>query len=742
MKDIDELLDPLGKTHKLCPAPKKLGVGKLTGPAARRLVDELLRRFAPQDRLQKIPVHNPGEVLVSQNTNRQELEELARKGLVPTGPRRRQQNTYQPLGAPGKHHQLPPRPAFDAMPTSVSRIQSRKRRQDDRDGSIQTSSNDYHYGRASSGSKRRVQVDRAANPFGGPQIQSQNQSRNFGPSETMQNGFGVGFNPSDGPSPNFPGLGQIPYPPPALNNFGRMPHPSQAFTGMAQNPTPAFNIFGQMLPMPQDPNTPLDRQTAMNILQAFEGLQNMVSAMTSVMNHHSNENANEQNSNSAHLCPDFATNGFCSAGPSCPYTHGETVTVPPTTGTFDPTAAVAKREPRPPSLAASFRQASNGNSRGQRWKYPVWASKSPGSRFNSTLVVMRIPEKSCNEENVREVLGQFGNILEVLIHANDCLALVRYDNIDSVHNVFRSPAPLFNSKHVRLSWYRPDLIPAEQSYDAAVNGKHMPMSKPWDNLTYDQDEFAKKNAEDQKRHEQLQLAKKWIENIEERLKIRAELRAKGHELPEDPELLEYMKEKAARLEAQMKEIDQRNDTEYYGSSFFSRGGSYHRGAYRGRPCPGGKHGFCSVSRLDNRPRSVSLTYDDESSVESSDGEDLSGLTPEQIEERVYEHILVSIRFGGECYHARASWTAATVKQMYQEIDRSVNKMIENERARHDAKKQYQKDEKELTPLFRDLLGGEAASNEAFGQTKTDNCYSERIPMVKQPRYPTLPSPKR
>jgi hypothetical protein len=543
----------------------------------------------------------------------------------------------------------------------------------------------------------------------------------------MQNGFGSGFDPSNGPHPNFPGLGQIPYPPPALNNFGQMATP-QVFPGMVQPTTPGFNMFGQMLPIPQDPNAPLDRQTAMNMLQAFEGLQNMVSTMSNAIQRPSNEKTNEQNPNSARLCPDFASNGFCSVGPSCPYTHGKTVTVPSALGTYDPTAPVVTQVPQPSSLAASFRQASNSNGWGQRGKYPVWASKIPGG-YNSTLVVMRIPDQNCNEADIRAALGQFGNILEVLVHANDRLALVRFDNMDSVHSVFRSTTPLFNSKLVRLSWYRPDLIPAEQSYDAAVNGKHIPMSKPWDNLTYDPEEFAKKNAEDQKKHEQLQLEKKLVQNLEQRLKIRAELRSKGEELPEDPELVEYMKAKAARLEAQVDEIDQQNGTEYHGPSYFSpsppfvvRNGS-----------------FCSVNRLDNRPKSVSLTFNDEVTVESTEIEGLDGLTPEQIEERMYEILLVRMRFGGPIYRAFPNLkTGADLKQAHEAQQRELHEKIEHERARREAEILREQDEQELAPLFQDLLSGAPEIDEHA----TDKQSSEHILMAKHPCDHTLPSPNR
>lgn len=695
LRDIDELLDPSCKTHPLRPAPKKSKMGRLTAPVARGLVVELLLRFAPQNRLQKIPVHNPDEV-VTKNTDRQELEELARKGLIPSGPRHlRRQNAYRPTGVPAQYHQLPPRPAFDATPASATRTQSRKRKQDDRDGSTRPPMNDYQYGRTASGSKRRVQGDRAANSFsGGPQMQSQHQSRSFGASNPMQNGFGSGFDPSNGPHPNFPGLGQIPYPPPALTNFGQMATP-QVFPGMVQPTTPAFNMFGQMLPMPPDPNAPLDRQTAMNMLQAFEGLQNMVSTMSNAFQRSSNEKTNEQKPNSAQLCPDFATNGFCSAGPSCPYTHGKEITVPPALGTYDPTAPVVRQEPQSSSLAASFRQASNSGGWGQRGKYPVWASKIPGG-YNSTLVVMRIPDQNCNEADIRAALGQFGNILEVLVHANDRLALVRFDNMDSVHSVFRSTTPLFNSKLILLSWYRPDLIPAEQSYDAAVNGKHILMSKPWDNLTYDPEEFAKKNAEDLKRHEQLQLEKKLVQNMEERLKVRAELRSKGEELPEDPELVEYMKGKAARLEAQMNEIDQENGTEYHGAFYFPRS----------QPVIIRDRQFCSVNRLDNRPKSLSLSFDDKLTVKTTEIEDLNGLTPEQIEERMFEILLVRMRFGGPIYRALPNLkTGADPKQVHEATQRQLHEDIEHERARREAEILRSQDEQDFAPPIQDLLSG-------------------------------------
>ena len=544
----------------------------------------------PKDRLQKIPVHAPDEGIIRRWNKEEDKQALASKGTSSNV--RSEVGLAEDMitGTRTGPHPLPARIAADNEPHS-SKVRSRKRSRIDQDEDTVQPSGDYQYGGTTSGSKRRAQRVETTNNLGGSRLQNVQGPVNLNTSG-LQNGFMPNMNPAHmPPTQNFNGFEQPFYPPQAYGDMNQMLTTAPGLNGM-------FN-----------------RQTAMETLRAIQEMRDMVSFMQSMMPQPATTSSSQKNkrgqNESPQQCPDFATKGFCPAGPSCPYSHGNTLTVPLDSGPRDPSAPVSASEALPSSsLAVSHPGAKNGR-KGQQARQAVFVSRYPGrypGAYNATIVIQRIPEEHCSEEEVREFCSQFGNVVDVVVHASDHLAIVRFDNMDSAHNVFRSPEPIFNNRFVGVSWYRPDLLPEEQSYEAAVNGTHLQMTKPWDNLTFNMEEALEKIAKDQKKFEErrakIETAKRLEANYEERLRIRAEIRAKGEDLPEDPELLEVLKKKLANLEEQGAEMDRRDSAGYNHSGHHYR--SYYPQARHSRR--GGA--FSGVNRLDNRPRSVSLTLAD------------------------------------------------------------------------------------------------------------------------------------
>jgi len=556
---------------------------------AEKLIDELLRRFVPQDQLQKIPVHAPDEGIVRRWNKEEDIQALASKGKPSNVRSEVSLADDMIIGTRAGPHPLPARITAENEPHS-SKIRSRKRSRIDQDEDIVQPSGDYQYGGTASGSKRRAQRVDTTNNLGGSRLQTIQGPVNLNTS-ALQNGFMPNINPVHMP-------------------------PTQNFGGFEQRfyPPQAYGDMTQMLPTVPSLNGMFNRQTAMETMRAIQEMRDMVGLMQSMMPQPATTSSGQKNNRGQHesqLCLDFATKGFCPAGPSCPYSHGNTLTVPLGPGAQDPSVPASASETLQSSSLTLSHPGAKSSRKSQQPRQPVFASRYPGryaGAYNATIVIQRIPEEHCSKEEVREFCSQFGNVVEVVVHASDRLAIVRFDDMDSAHNVFRSSEPIFNNRFVSVSWYRPDLLPEEQSYEAAVNGTHLQMTKPWDNLKFNMEEALEKIARDQKKFEErkakIETAKRLDANYEERLRMRAEIRAKGEDLPEDPELLEVLKKKLANLEEQGAEIDRRdsarfNHSGYHYHSYYPRARYSHRGG-----------AFSGVNRLDNRPRSVSLTLAD------------------------------------------------------------------------------------------------------------------------------------
>ena len=85
-----------------------------------------------------------------------------------------------------------------------------------------------------------------------------------------------------------------------------------------------------------------------------------------------------------------------------------------------------------------------------------WGSnRPPQDRTSTTLVVTDIPREHLTMNAIREFFGQFGEVTNVAIEGKSARALVSFTSNAEAYKAWRSDAPVFNSRHVKVLWHRP-----------------------------------------------------------------------------------------------------------------------------------------------------------------------------------------------------------------------------------------------------------------------------------------------
>lgn len=393
--------------------------------------------------------------------------------------------------------------AGDGLSTTAG--QSRKRTHTQRDEYL-----DSQYGSASSSSKRRAQGNGISTPQNASQTRVGFPSLHNGGTGGAQNGLHRGNNPLNAPQHNFPLLGQASYSVPPSNNF--VPNP--ASNGPPNAPQPSFPPAGQAsYPAPAPSNFSMKPGTARSFrdygeyivhnhgqelnygtaLKMQEGLAALAklsySTIAKMMEKRYGGYSKDQPLSSV-LCPAFEANGYCPDGPSCPYTHGDTLTVPPPYVPYNPTAVPYDPTAPPPPLGAEI------------WEIKSNKSNKPGKQYKQYKQHKQHKQQKANK----------------------------------------------------------------------------PRTKPWDNLSYDRDATLAKIAEDQKKHEQRkkkeEIEQALKENINERMNLRSKMRDLGYDPGDDPEVVKAMKEKVARLEAQVAKEEAAANGYYHYEEEIVPSGSY------------------------------------------------------------------------------------------------------------------------------------------------------------------------
>jgi RNA-binding protein 26 len=388
-------------------------------------------------------------------------------------------------------------------------------------------------------------------------------------------------------------------------------------------------------------------------------------------------------------CRDYDQKGFCARGNTCMFEHGQdSIYVPPGTNgeEYDPSnsglmTGVESSNGGPSNFAhrGNDRGRGRGGMRGDRGGY---ASRGRGGRaeFSSdrpnydksktTIVVEQIPEDKFSEEEVRSFFSEFGNIVEVVMRPYKRLAIIKYDDYEAAKAAYNSPKVIFDNRFVKVYWYvdqdslpKPPAAGAPKASNGANRGANSQTpTRAESEPQIDIEEFARKQQDVQKAHEEkmkkkqeMETARKELEKrqedllksqAEEKRKLMERIAAKqgksstptagsdsGIPAPSEKSTsqTEALKAQLAALEAEAKSlgIDPNAPEDTWGGRGRGRGrGGYRgrgtfaprgfRGGYRGRGgAPFARGG--GAYNLDNRPKKIGLTGVDFSDPDKDEG---------------------------------------------------------------------------------------------------------------------------
>lgn len=388
-------------------------------------------------------------------------------------------------------------------------------------------------------------------------------------------------------------------------------------------------------------------------------------------------------------CRDYDLKGFCARGNTCMYEHGQdSIYVPPGNASdeYDPSnsslmtgfevGGVA------PPASNHFRGSERGRGRGgfrgdrggnssRRGGRAEFSSDKPNyDKSKTTIVVENIPEEKFSEDEVRGFFSDFGEIVEVSMRPYKRLAIVKFSDWNAAKAAYSSPKVIFDNRFVKVYWYtdreslpQPPAVSTTRTSNGATNngdGMHAPTpTSATSEPPIDIEEFARKQQDVQKAHEEktkkkqeMEVARKELEKrqedllknqAEEKRKLMEKIAAKsgkstasaGSDSASAPAeaksnaQTEALKAQLAALEAEAQSLG--IDTSVTDDSWGGRGrgrgrGGYrgrgtfiprgYRGGYRGRGAAFGAGG--SAYKLDNRTKTVGLTGVDFSNPEKDE----------------------------------------------------------------------------------------------------------------------------
>ena len=423
---------------------------------------------------------------------------------------------------------------------------------------------------------------------------------------------------------------------------GRQSYPQgQQMPPMPPMPTPPPGM------PPLDPNNPMAALLAMQqAMGFFAGLPNGGSPP--------NVNAFAP-PRTGQRCRDYDTKGFCSAGASCPYEHGNDPYV--VAGQeYDPNNATLLNVA--PSRVGHVNAAPNnhgrGAARGRGRGGGNWRGGGKRSDFSyagpirdksiTSIVVEQIPEEQCDEDTVREFFSEFGEVEDVNLQADKKLAILKFGSHGAARAAYESPKVVFDNRFVKVYWYRPEKMTKPRGEaPESMNGKRKPEDiDVHDNDQIDPAELAKRQEEAQRKHDeakrQREEAAKQKQDLDAKLmameaerKKMADILAKksgkaasptvespNPSAPEESEQTKALKAQLAKLEAEAKSlgIDPDAPTNGFSNSPGYRGRGGYRGRAQGRSSypsyrgawAGGDGRGGAVMRLDNRTKTVAVTF--------------------------------------------------------------------------------------------------------------------------------------
>lgn len=357
-------------------------------------------------------------------------------------------------------------------------------------------------------------------------------------------------------------------------------------------------------------------------------------------------------------CRDYDNMGFCARGAQCPYEHGNDPYVVPPNNQYDPNqAALQHIQPtRTGTVETSTRRRGRGGQRG-RGGTSNWRGGNKRADFSmvgqnndrsiTAVVVESIPEDKFDEQTIRDFFSEFGNIEDVTMQPYKRLAIVKYDSYDAARAAYDSPKVIFDNRFVKVYWYQPEKHGQQSDDDSlpiAWKQENGDVKMKEEEPQIDPEELARKQEEAQQKYDehkkQLEKAEKQKSELDEKMKaieverkkmadaiarkkgLKVEFPAPSANGSEDNEQTKALKEQLAKLEAEAMSLgidpEAASTTGYEGyPSYPPRG----RGGWRARARGRGRGGYDpsfrggwggarggAVMRLDNRPKTVALTF--------------------------------------------------------------------------------------------------------------------------------------
>lgn len=296
----------------------------------------------------------------------------------------------------------------------------------------------------------------------------------------------------------------------------------------------------------------------------------------------------------------------------------------------------------------------NGTRRGGRSE--ISSDRPNLDKSKSTIVVENIPEDKFNESDIRSFFSDFGQVVEVSMRPYKRLSIIKFADWDGAHAAYKSPKVIFDNRFVKVYWHSDQESiphPPVNITKTALGIDNTVPARAATESHIDIEEFARKQADVQRSHEEkmkrkleMEAARKELEKrqedlfrsqAEEKKKLLDRIAAKsrkvcgsasgsinGDLVPGEGKPIsqtEALKAQLALLEAEAKSLgidtSLPDDTSTYPPrggyrgriSYRARGGPNprgHRGGYRGRGGAPSTVGG-SVLRLDNRPKTVALS---------------------------------------------------------------------------------------------------------------------------------------
>lgn len=325
-------------------------------------------------------------------------------------------------------------------------------------------------------------------------------------------------------------------------------------------------------------------------------------------------------------CPDYHMRGLCALGTMCPFEHGIDVPIPAEkVPEYDPERSFLAVQPdRDTGTKKKTRVKSTKAKKAGRPRAEFSLSGPSSDPLNTTLVVEQIPQTHFNEENVREFFSKFGAIVEVTMHAQKRLAVIKFEDRESAQQAYSSPLAIFDNRFVKVYWHKSDFEPGQIGGDLEANDAAQEEEEK-----LDLEEIAKRQAAAQAAFE---ARRKKMQDVDSRAEeVEKQLKVKDEEIKSIRQQLSLLSadefdasQSLATLQAEAADLFAQHD----GPEMFGRGQSTGRGRYRGRDdsfyVPRGRgytsarggyrgrgallaNGRSGVKRLDNRPRRMAIS---------------------------------------------------------------------------------------------------------------------------------------